>query len=91
MAIKTSHTCDKAAEIAEINTKVHSLWQSIEGNGQPGLKHTLTELNVTVQELKKSIDGRNAAIDSLKVKKTGWLIALAGVVVTFLNILLTHI
>ena len=50
------NTCPMDARIASIETDVERLMKVVEGNGQPGIATQVTQMVVTVGEIKKSLE-----------------------------------
>ena len=94
-------SCKYEKDIVQLMTIVSKIDKDINGNGKKGLRDTVTELNVTMQEhnvifkdLKTAISGFNKfeietkAIEKQKEKKTVTLIAVIGLVFTGITILI---
>lgn len=52
-----SDYCTKEAEISMLITKIKAMEKDIEGNGKPGLRDTVTEMNVTHNLMAKDLGG----------------------------------
>lgn len=61
------HECEKAVEIAELKVIVKDLSHSINGNGKPGLRDSVTELTTIVKALSEDLKSNTTAVNAVRI------------------------